>query len=93
MAQDSGALTVIMKNGKKEDKTMKRTFMKILSIAAVILLATSCIKDGDNGDSNVVSPESEVVTPNNEAKGVPFSIKAVTNVAQSCWHTPMMVRR
>lgn len=62
---------------------MKRTFMKILSIAAVILLATSCIKDGDNGDSNVVSPESEVVTPNNEAKGVPFSIKAVTNVAQS----------
>ncbi|MBQ4406968.1 MAG: hypothetical protein II852_08165 [Bacteroidales bacterium] len=61
---------------------MKRTFMKFLPIAAAILLATSCSKDGDNGDSNVVikpDPETtEVVnTPDVDAKRVPFTIKAV----------------
>ena len=43
---------------KKEVKTMKRTFMKFLPIAAAILLATSCSKDGDN-DANIVNPNPE----------------------------------
>lgn len=43
---------------KKEAKTMKRTFMKFLPIAAAILLATSCSKDGDN-DANIVNPNPE----------------------------------
>ncbi len=59
---------------------MKRTSMKFLPIAAAILLATSCSKDGDN-DSNVVNnpdPETtEVVNNLDDAKRVPFTIKVV----------------
>lgn len=60
---------------------MKKQFIKFLPIAAAILLATSCSKDGDNGDSNVVNnpdPETtEVVNPDG-TRVVPFSITVNT---------------
>ena len=47
---------------------MKRTFMKFLPIAAAILLATSCSKDGDN---NVVTNPVDNPTPAQEQEATP----------------------
>ena len=77
MAQDSKALVVMTKNGKKEGKTMKKHFMKFLPIAAAILLATSCSKDSDGDNNIVVNPdatESAQEVVDNQVKTVPFAI-------------------
>ena len=59
---------------------MKKTFIKFLPFAAAVLLATSCGKD-DNSDNNVANPNNgtEVVTPENGVKTVPFTVKVGTN--------------
>ena len=61
----------------KEGKTMKRTFMKFLPIAAAVLLATSCSKDNDSDNSVAPAPavETQDVASPTESTTVPFSIK------------------
>ena len=54
---------------------MKRTFIKMLPLAAAVILATSCSKDS-NDDSNVaIDPvETQNVASPTESKTIPFSI-------------------
>lgn len=58
---------------------MKRTFLRILPVAAALLLATSCSKDSDNDTSVATTPGNnlpaqEQVAEDNQAKTIPFSI-------------------
>ena len=58
---------------------MKRTFLRILPVAAALLLATSCSKDSDNDTSIATTPGNnlpaqEQVAEDNQAKTIPFSI-------------------
>lgn len=53
---------------------MKRRFFRVLPLAVAVLLATSCNKDEKN-DNEVVNNGTEVVTPENTVKTVPFTLK------------------
>ena len=53
---------------------MKRRFLRILPLAVAVLLATSCNKD-ENNDQEIVNNGTEVVTPENNVKTVPFTLK------------------
>ncbi|MCR4559495.1 MAG: hypothetical protein K5685_05400 [Bacteroidales bacterium] len=53
---------------------MKRRFLRILPLAVAVLLATSCNKD-ENNDQEIVNNGTEVVTPENTVKTVPFTLK------------------
>ena len=53
---------------------MKRRFLRILPLAVAVLLATSCNKD-ENNDQEIVNNGTEVVTPENAVKTVPFTLK------------------
>lgn len=64
--QDSEPLTV--KIGKKEGNAMKTNFVKILPLAAAVLLATSCSKDESNENNTVQSKTVEI----------PFSVQVKT---------------
>ena len=53
---------------------MKRRFFRGLPLVVAVLLATSCSKD-ENNDKEVVNSGTEVVTPENNVKTVPFTLK------------------
>jgi hypothetical protein len=66
-----------VKHGKKGGTKMKRRFFRVLPLAVAVLLATSCSKDEKN-DNEVVNNGTEVVTPENTVKTVPFTLKVKT---------------
>ena len=58
---------------------MKRTFLRILPVAAALLLATSCSKDSDNDTSVATTPGNnlpaqEQVVEQLKSQAIPFSI-------------------
>lgn len=58
---------------------MKRTFLRILPVAAALLLATSCSKDSDNDTSVATTPGNnlpaqEQVVEQPKSQSIPFSI-------------------
>ncbi len=65
---------------------MRKSFMKFLPVVAAILLATSCSKDGDNDDTNVVNnsePEAAEVVNHDGKRVVPFSVTVNTGKSLS----------
>ena len=53
---------------------MKRKFLKFLPLATAVLLATSCSKDENKDNNEVVNPENQEVVVNDGVKEVPFAI-------------------